>query len=397
MFTASAYAFGILLAVFGVWLCVKLRFGFIPAIFCIACATGVYQAYFAVAAALALCRVIVDLLGDDDVKMSLKRAMWLVISLAGGAVAYYVILKIFLVVKHLELLSYLGMNEVEFSFSKIVSGTVTAYKQFILYFFRPGTESYVTKLFVSFNVLLAVSLVCALIVKLKNGEGKKAARIVLLAAAFILLPLACNLTTLFSDSTPIMRYAFVLVYILAAAVCSQAFDKTQFKAFSAKSLIGVVCAFIVLISAQTANIAYTASATAHRSAQTFATNLVGRVESLDGYKNGMEVVIIGAFPADVYYSDIEIFRRVEHYSCLSSSPMQLCKHTYYYLNDWLNVKWKEPDEETFISVSDSDTFKAMALYPDDGSVAIVDGKVVVRLAETYTPKQQYELDYENRK
>jgi hypothetical protein len=41
--------------------------------------------------------------------------------------------------------------------------------------------------------------------------------------------------------------------------------------------------------------------------------------------------------------------------------------------------------------------RVMPLYPSDGSIAIIDGRVVVKLAEVYVPKQPYEIAYENRK
>ena len=34
---------------------------------------------------------------------------------------------------------------------------------------------------------------------------------------------------------------------------------------------------------------------------------------------------------------------------------------------------------------------------DDGCVKIQDGRVIVKLAEEYTPKKDYEKQYENRK
>jgi hypothetical protein len=45
----------------------------------------------------------------------------------------------------------------------------------------------------------------------------------------------------------------------------------------------------------------------------------------------------------------------------------------------------------------SDEFKAMPRYPDDGCAKVVDGKLVVKLQETYTPKKDYEIQYENRR
>ena len=72
-------------------------------------------------------------------------------------------------------------------------------------------------------------------------------------------------------------------------------------------------------------------------------------------------------------------------------------HMYSYYNDWLNIPMAAPSEEVMISVSNSPEFQAMPLYPETGSVQIHDGRVIVKLAETYTPKLEYVIDYENRK
>ena len=50
-----------------------------------------------------------------------------------------------------------------------------------------------------------------------------------------------------------------------------------------------------------------------------------------------------------------------------------------------------------LSLSRSPEFQAMPLYPAQGSVRVLDGRVVVRLAEEYTPKSGYELAYEKRR
>ena len=154
---------------------------------------------------------------------------------------------------------------------------------------------------------------------------------------------------------------------------------------------------LFLVSFQTDNLVYTMSATAHRATESFATRLVERVESTPGYEDGMEVVIIGGFPRSSYYSQIEAFKEIEDYSNLSSTVTPLTKQVYYYLNDWLNVPWPEPSEETLIAVSDSAAFREMPLYPSDGGIVISDGRVIVKLAKRYTPKKDYEIAYENRR
>ena len=42
-------------------------------------------------------------------------------------------------------------------------------------------------------------------------------------------------------------------------------------------------------------------------------------------------------------------------------------------------------------------YAAMPRYPDDGSVQIIDGRLVVKVQEEYTPKSDFEIAYENRR
>ena len=50
-----------------------------------------------------------------------------------------------------------------------------------------------------------------------------------------------------------------------------------------------------------------------------------------------------------------------------------------------------------LEVSQSKEFQKMPLYPADGSVQKLDGRIVVKIQEEYTPKSDYEIAYENRR
>ena len=50
-----------------------------------------------------------------------------------------------------------------------------------------------------------------------------------------------------------------------------------------------------------------------------------------------------------------------------------------------------------LAISDSQEFQDMTLYPAQGSVQVLDGRVVVKLQERYTPKSDFEKAYENRR
>ena len=453
LFTASAYCFGILLAVLAVWLTVRYRFGFLPGILLLACSVGTYQAYLAVAASLALLSLILSAL--DDKKKGIRillSALKMLLFLVLGLVVYYLVLRLFLRVKDLTLLSYKGIGV--FGKDLTVRGVLeqirAAYGKFVQYFFVPRSFAlYTTPVTVVGNALLALAGILAFVLLvIRNRLWKRPFAFACVIVLCAILPLGLNLTVLMDEAMPIMRYALVFCYVFALALVdrtaeSRARNKDngphaaddglrqtappaergpeqegetpssegdlqtspaggKSPASSGRSFLLrplALCAglLLFLVSFQTDNLVYTMSATAHRATESFATRLVERVESTPGYEDGMEVVIIGGFPRSSYYSQIEAFKEIEDYSNLSSTVTPLTKQVYYYLNDWLNVPWPEPSEETLIAVSDSAAFREMPLYPSDGGIVISDGRVIVKLAKRYTPKKDYEIAYENRR
>ena len=407
MFTASAYFFGLLFAILAVWLTHKYRLGFLPGAVLLACAVGTYQAYLAAAASLALILVILaGLEGKRSGKELLCLGLRFLGMLALGMLLYFGLLKLFLTVKHLQLLDYKGISALgsDITLQGILSLLWLTYKRFVQYFFTGSFAHYTTSVAIAANVVMAaaglwafVRLIC------KNRCWQKPAAFVLTLCLCCLLPLALNLTVMMGEAMPIMRYALVFAYVLALALVDRAGERPRREQKPPKPVLvlrltGVVAALLLtIISFNIDNLAYTVSAQAHRATLSFATRLVDRVESTPGYQKGMEVVVIGGFPRNVYYADIEAYELVEDYSNYSSSVIPRNKHVYYYLNDWLNVPWQEPPEETMIAVSDSSEFRAMPLYPDDGSIRILNGRVIVKLASQYKPKQPFEIPYQHRR
>lgn len=397
LFTASAYAFAVLLAVGAVWLLRKKKRGFVPAAVLLACSMGTYQAYFAVAASLALMGVILDLLDrEKSLKITVREGLRALGMLAAGAVIYGGILFVFLKVKHLELLDYRGISAMGagFSVGSLLRNLMAATKQLIAYFLIPSAAFSNGALALGNMILLLLAAAAGIAMAVRQKLWQEPARLALLIVGTVLLPVSCNFTRLLSELSPNLCYSFAMVYVFAVTIL----DRAERPKLGGPVRKVACCAFalVVLVNAQICNLVYTSSATAHRATEAFATNLVARVEQTPGYRSDLEVVIIGAFPRSIYHSTSPMFAPVEHYSCLSDTVLQLNKHVYSYLNDWLNVPWKEPQEDVMIAISDSEEFQAMPLYPDDGSVKIEDGRVIVKLAPQYIPKQPYEIAYENR-
>ena len=408
MFTASAYCLAILLAVLAV--CLVKKGGWLRTlggVVLLALAMGIYQAYAAVAVALSL---LVVLRACLHARSTLRGTARLGFRLAGflavGAALYYGILQIFLAVKDLELLDYLGMSDAGSGYpvAQLPGLILSAYKQVFVFFFWPnGSNSFTTPLLAGLNLLaLALAGACFLAIVLRRALWREPWRLIGALVLAALLPLAVGFAQIiapFSDATPIMKYAYVLVYmaVLLAADLGLSFLPRPRGGMAVSGALALCLAGVTLYSANINNLLYTAADQAHRATLSYATRLLTRIESCPGYTGEEEVLIIGSFPTDRIYADIESYALVDHYSVPRDTVAPLNKHIYYYLNDWLNVPIAEPEEETMIEVAQSEEFQAMPLYPADGSVQMLDGRVVVKIQEEYTPKSDYELAYENRR
>ena len=161
MFTASAYCLAILLAVLSVWLARRGRVGWLLGVALLALSMGTYQAYVTLAIALTLLFLFKQTLSPDA---TFRSTFWLGLGmaayLAAGAALYYGILMIFLTVKDLELLSYLGMDAASsgYPFASLPGLILRAYKQVVAFFFVPGSGDAFCSPFLVLLDLLAAAL-----------------------------------------------------------------------------------------------------------------------------------------------------------------------------------------------------------------------------------------------
>lgn len=407
MFTASAYCLAIFMAVLSVWMALRGKLGFLVGVVLVALTMGTYQVYVTVAIVLSVLCVIRRVLEKENGFVScLLLGVKLMAYLALGAVLYYVILQVFLKVKNLELLSYLGMDAASsgYPIAQLPSLIVETYKQVVKFFFIPGSPNgFATDWFAVLN-LLALGFGGVFMLTRLTGEKlwKSVWRWVTVLGLLAIFPLAINFGQIispYSAPTPLMKYSFVMVYVAVLAAADLA-DVTAWpkKLHGGMMTAAVVwCALLLLFCLNTNNLMYTASAQAHRAAESYFTRLMARVENCEGYEEGMEVLFIGAIPDGQIRSAVESYWQVDHYSVPVNNVAHLNKHIYYYLNDWLSIPINEPAEDVVIAAAETEAFGEMTLYPTEDSVKVVDGRVIVKLRETYTPKSDFEIAYENRR
>ena len=404
MFTASAYALAILLAVLSLWLARRGRLGWVLGVVALALSMGTYQVYVTLSISLALLVILNELLNPESTfKGTLGLGLRLMAYLAAGAALYYGVLLIFLEVKGLELLDYLGMSAVSggYPFAKLPGLALDCYKQVAAFFFRPGSaNSFTTGPMAALDgAAMALGLVCFFAQMSSRGLWKELWRPLGALSMAALLPLGMDFGQILSPwsaPTPMMKYSFVAAY-LAVLMLAGLVDGLPSLSRGALPLTALWAAALLLFCLNTNNLLYTAAQQAHRATESYATRLLARIEACPGYEPGMEAAIVGAVPPEHLQSQVDSLLQVDHYSVPQDSVLPLNKHIYYYLSQWLNAPVGELGEEAMKAVSSSPEFQAMPLYPRAGSVQVLDGRVVVRMAEAYTPKSDYEIAYENRR
>ncbi len=404
IFTVDVYSLSVFLAVLAVWVTSKRKWGFLLASVLLAFSMGIYQVYVTAAIAMSLLLVIKQVLrAESKVKDIWLQGIRYVGFLGIGTLLYYGILKVFLKVKDIELAAYLGIADVEagYPIDQLGSTIAKTYKQVFTFFFTWKEQgAFTNQLPVVIHIILVALLLVLLVHQVVRTQiYKSAVKLVALPVLIGLLPMAVNFGQMispYSTPSPLMMYSCCFLYLFVIlmmndTVSGRGFEKTR-------SLLFTVC-FLVLGGYywQYDNTLYMMLEHAQRVTFSFVTNVVSRVENCEGYETGMDVVIIGGFPSDRYHTDLEAYANLQIGGAQSTSVIPMNKHIYYYLNDWLNVPIEEPAEELSIEIAASEEFKAMPLYPNDGSVRIIDGVVVVKMQETFTPKAQYEKDYEQRR
>lgn len=410
-FTAAEYYLAALLATGAVYLVRKHGvWGWCVGCMLLALAMGIYQAYVCVAITISVLLIICDMLKEQvSFAKAVKNGFVHVFFIGAGTIVYYIVLQVFLKIKDLTLISYLNMDQVAdgYPLELLLSTLSNTYEQVKDFFFVAEiNNSFADNVMVLIHIgvlVLAILLLIVCIGKRNNKQGVFCVTGVVLL--LLCLPAAMNFVQVmspYSTPTPTMKYAHIFFYflpILLFEMCerkkSAVLKDLKYKVAELLLMFGLLASIFYYWKYD--NILYNMLNQAHRATESFVTNVVSRIESCEGYEYGMEVVIVGGFPSDRYYAQVENYDRVQQGGATAASVIPLNKHIYYYMNDWLNVPIAEPEEEVFWAVTATQEFQQMPLYPDDGSVKIIDGCVVVKMQESFTPKAQYEKDYENRR
>jgi len=383
MFAAPSYMLSLLMSVYGAYIICKSDKWYLNfiGIILIACSIGVYQAFIPFMLSIFVVYLIkVCSYSDIELNELIRKAIRIFISVILSAVVYFLINKFALSLIDAQLTSYLGIDTMgKESMTDYLYRVAYAYGRFFIlddskkYYMYYANIKYVhyATLFISF--VLAFDI-------LKNKYKENKVLTVFILVLFAIVPLASNFIFVMVDPSNIhglMMYGQIAPYILLVLLLDNL--ETESKVFSCLSTITIVILlFINIMYCRFDNQCYLKAEYVQEEAISYFTTLVTRIKSTENYDDELPVSFIFIDGSRIEDKSIYDIENLDYINLIQYDEL------YYYIN---NYEWKtfmkrwcgyDPVIVDGSDLQNNEEVKAMACYPDYGSIKVIDDRVVVR-------------------
>ena len=374
---------GLMLSVLVVWFTAKGGKLWLAGAVCLAFSMGVYQAYLPFAILLSLYMVLISFVELDTLKEKIQvTGKYLGMGML-GAILYYVILRVLLLVQGKQLASYQGIDGMDSLAGLNLMGT---FKSIFIDF-----AEFTAKGHVLFNNAFSVVAIVALLlvsfvvlVKLASHKGlfKSVWFYLIILALAVVVPVASNVILIISPGVNyhlLMRYQWVLFVILLLAFCNRYADLLKKQSAGYKWMM-LVCAFVLVFNYLVVDqIAYSNLDKKYEKTYSYCMRLLDRMEQTEGYYPGIPVAMIGVVGSDNFpLTDItgEVTGSIigmtgDYLLYTSANYAGFMKH-------YMGVELNPVSGEDMLRIYDSEQYRALDSFPGKNSMKVVDGVLYVK-------------------
>lgn len=382
-FTSVYYGISMLLAVLSVWILEKHKLGLPLSALLLACSMGLYQGYVPMAISLYVLLLIQKALKRQaEFPVLVKNGFYYCLALVLGLAAYYLLLNLALTVYQVSLSDYNGMDQMGKLSLKALPGLV--YEAFY-YFCTMPLKDYcglANMAALKLGYLALAGIAALQILFLLICEIKKPLIAAFTALMCLVLPVAVNFVVIMSPDAWIytmMVYAFVLVPIMPM-ILMECLPEKQGKWEKGRHLLSktlsVVLAVMIFCYSYSANINYTSVYFSNRQVENYVNSLVTQIRMTEGFDREKEWAFLGEIEDPLLHSvwDYEMSyggtfttdRTLEQYSRV------------FWIWHYIGYFPPTATEEACSQLSRTEEVRQMPCWPDQGSIKVIDDKVVVK-------------------
>lgn len=202
------------------------------------------------------------------------------------------------------------------------------------------------------------------------------------------MPLAFNSAYLTVDVTntevtALMLYCNVMIFVLFIILL----DNLTYNSIYKKTYIGkikvimiVLLSYTIIYNSYLANICYSRTAIQQEQTISYFNRMITRIQMLDGYSTELPVAYINDFNKNmesvlVTQIDYQHAYRIKPYNMTSLINNYKWKD---FMQLWNGYRPSEVSSEELQRLKELQEVQNMPCYPDDGSIKIIDGAIVIK-------------------
>lgn len=394
-YTIGYYALAIFLVVFGVFLIKDFKLlGFILGVLLFSFSIGIYQAYYPLCASIFLLLLIKMCLDSETTcKQIILSGLKFLIALAIGYLLYKLFLECYLYVNNVELSTYKGVDQMGQIDVNLIPMQIKEIFKTILkltfkdYFSISGTKI-VQRSFLVMYIINCIVLISQIRSKILNKES--IFKIFLLAMFILLLPIAMNFIVIMVPNGyiyTIMQMGFVSLFYLTIILVDNLCNYEQSNKnidISNKSKLNKVVLFSTITIILIAIFNYTWQTNgnyrflyyANRQLENYYQTLFARIKDTENYNQDMDIYFIGEEIDDITFSNSRWEYTPFNYGG-NSSPLNFYSRKDTIAN-YLGYSFIQIENSDEIYKNYKDEIEKMDLYPNYGSIKVLENKVFVR-------------------
>ena len=351
---------------------------------CLTLATSIYQSYCSVTLCILLLDVIVRLYENvEGIKKTLAAGIIYCVEFIISILLYLAGTKIAVKVTGIQLDDYRGMSNIgAINIGGLFTALKCVYKNYLLLMTTRDVYQ-INPIYVVDAIFILVNCVCLYFAWNKIRSKSSVINKVFFLPALVLFPIATFFPEVLTQGAggvySIMTYAVVFVFILPIVMYDKyrcGLTDTTRKDYAGRVLcISIFACILVYIWFANGNYQVLQYTTYHDLA--YFETLATQVKSLDGYTADMPVAFVGDGFDDPTFSAGGLMD--SYFDIEGKWPTNVNYFNNIYL--WTSYLGYTPEIIEFKDsyyLKDIEEVKRMPSYPNDGSIAIVDGMVIIR-------------------
>ncbi len=385
VYTAPYYYIGAALGALGAYYFYEKKniISFIVCTVCMALSTGIYQSNIPVNMMILLLFMLDEAYSSD---MKWKEYVILAAKNAGICACfmaeYFIMNAAFLKIKGRQMYEYKGVSRFGMTgAADYIRRIYTAYKRFIKpadYINYDGVSANMFPWNIKyFHILLIVAGIILIVFMLQKLEMRRMIQTGILILVSPLFAYFIYVMVGEEDSHGGMTFGEVFMFMLCAYVIEKVKESRK-----AAAVISRICVALMIVIAvlyvRFANVCYLKAYIMQSEAISYYNTLIARIESAEGYTRETPIAYIGDLAKnDDGLNGTKLFDPIYLPPFQGNSLINdfMWEET---MEMWCGFSRVPADEE---DISDMDAVKAMPVYPDSGSIKMVDDVLVVKFAE----------------